>query len=672
MTDIKINLQIAGADQVARSVKIVEKAVDQSAIAQVKAAEKVAKAEEKAREKSVKAADKAEQQKARAAEKTFRYLDGIRSRYFAKEQAEATASANKRIKEEERAAKAIAKARNESLGKVGDVMGSTLKGVAAGAIGLGTMVVGAVLRESMKVQALANRISINARLPGQKAVDPTELRKEFEETAKATPGVKAEDVATGMLNYVNLTGDLQTGRKMSGTFAKVSQASGAKMEDVSTTAASLSQKFGIKSEAEMQQAFASMVAIGKTGAMPIDQIAAQFSKISAAAQRFGFSGAKGVNELAGLVNISRTATGGPEQASVALEEGLSHIIQNAMKLKGQGVNVFDKKGHTRDIQDVLVDMVSKVGGKNMALKKIQLQEYMGIEGVRAISPLMSTYENTFQNTKGTDAEKVKAAVSALRDQLHGAIDSTAKWSDVEQDAAQVQQSTGAQLEAAWQNLVSNVSEKVVPAFTNLVPKLLQLVPLIEPVGEAFVAIAEAGQLVVDLFKWFGLIHPKVETSGEAVQRTEKALDKYDKSMEGIVGPRSPEQDAERGQLVLAAEEAQEQQKKMKFYATESDEHFAQDFAEAGGGDEYRRKANYQGGLGVAKRLSEDPTMNVQHGMYTPEQQEMLNQRKAALMEAASKTETDAKLKAAKAALTVAQALDKVTAAANRMKPINER
>ena len=86
---------------------------------------------------------------------------------------------------------------------------------------------GGAVRESLETQNIANRVSINARMPGQQGVSADTLRKEFERAAISTPGQSASDVGRATQAYVDLTGDLDTARSSMQTFATVASATGA-------------------------------------------------------------------------------------------------------------------------------------------------------------------------------------------------------------------------------------------------------------------------------------------------------------------------------------------------------------------------------------------------------------------------------------------------------------
>jgi hypothetical protein len=220
-----------------------------------------------------------------------------------------------------------------------------------------------------------------------------------------------------------------------------------------------------------------------------------------------------------------------------------------------GVDVF-KKGtnntQTNDVRDVITDAIAKSGGSLPKLQKI-----FGEEGIRGISPLISTFNETKAATKGTEAEKTAAGIAALRAALADAIDAPGDWAEVVKDAAQAQKSSSAQLDSAWERLKAQVSESVVPALTRIVPKLAGMEGAIDPAITVFEALVEAAGDVVDLFKFLGLIHPKVVTPAEQMQKDKKSLEDFNASTGSKIGPLTAAQFDEKTKLEAAVKAGDE-------------------------------------------------------------------------------------------------------------------
>jgi len=340
-------------------------------------------------------------------------------------------------------------------------------------------------RDIARLNSAATRLSIGARGAGEAGVDPAQLRREFEQVAVASPGVKAADVAEATQGFVSKTGDLGAARQFAGTFATVASATGGDVQDIANAAADLFQKFDIKSIDDMRSALAALTFQGKSGAFELKDAASQFGKLSAAAQRFGLDrGAKGVATLGGLTQIARSATGSPEQAATAVEAMFRQIVAKSGDLHKIGVDVFKDKGHTqtRDIRDVLVDSISKSGGN-----LVKLQDIFGEEGIRGISPLVSAFNSARNSAVGanggaaTEEEKTAAGVRALRVALENAIDAPGDWAEVVKDAAAAAKDPANQMTAAWEQFKSAIDPVVADALPHLANAITTTASAIEKV-----------------------------------------------------------------------------------------------------------------------------------------------------------------------------------------------
>lgn len=520
------------------------------------------------------AAKKAADAKAREEQKSLAYVARIRERHFAEQQKQEERAAARKAREDQRNAAHVAgikqryfeeqQRKEEKMERanarirdariktvVGISKDAALAGVGFGASLLG--VVGQAAREGVQLQDISTRLSVNARGAGEKGVDPTVLRREFEAAALANPGVKATDVAAGAAGFVAKTGELGVARRFSSTFATVASASGASVEDISNAAADLFQKFDITSIEDMRSALAALTFQGKAGAFEIKDAAAQFAKMSAAASRFGVTkGAEGVKILGGLTQIARSATGSPEQAATAVEATFRQLVSKSKEIQGMGVHVFEKgsKSKTRDVRDVLTETIAKSKG---SLPK--LQEIFGDEGIRGISPLISAFNEAKGKATGTEAEKTAAGMAAIREALAKAIDAPGDWSEVVKDAAAAQKSASAQLDAAWESVKAAVAQDAVPALLKLAPAMTSLAETaIGPAIVVFTALVEAAGDVVDVFKTIGLLKEKQVTPEQKLKTAKEALANFDKA-QGIGAP-TAEKAAERARLAAAVDAAE--------------------------------------------------------------------------------------------------------------------
>lgn len=495
--------------------------------------------------------DRAAKREVALAERARRHVAGIRDRHFRDEQRREERAASDTIRRADRAAKEAARKekaardkadseraakRKESLGVLKDLAG----GAFLGAVGVGGALIGSAAKDSVRLQEMASRIAISARGAGEKARDPNELRRGFERTAIATPGQSAEGVADAVARFVSLTGDIDTAVKSQGTFATIASASGANIGDVAEAAASLSQQFDVKGIDDMREALAALTFQGKNGAFELKDAASQFQRLAAAGAAFGIpKGVAGVKTLGGLTQIARTGTGSAEQASTAVEAVLGSFKAKQKELAAAGVQVFDKEGKARDIRDLLVESISKVGGGDAGKKQAGLLKIFEREGTRAISPLVNTYNAAYQGTTGTQAEKTAAAVAALREQFTKAIDAPGNFADAEEDAAMAQKDASARIASAWESIKAKTADALLPSIAKLAESLGDKSSMLDPFIEAVGLAAEA---VVAFADFIGARTPK--TKQQVAKEAERELARY-KRENGITaqtaGPMSPEQ-----------------------------------------------------------------------------------------------------------------------------------
>lgn len=493
-----------------------------------------------------------------------------------------------------------AQSRAKSVGVLKDLAGGAL----LGGVAAGGALIGSAASESMRLQEASARIAINSRKAGEKGRDVNELRRGFEKTAIATPGQSAADIADAVGKFVSLTGDIDTAVKSQGTFATVASASGANVGDVAEAAASLSQQFDIKGIEDMREALAALTFQGKEGSFELKDAAAQFQRLAASGAAFGIpKGVGGVKTLGGLTQIARSGTGSSEQAATAVENLLTNLKVKQTELKAQGVNVFDKGGKARDVTDLIVESISKVGGGDMAKKSMGLTKIFGEQGIRAINPLVAKYSTAFQGKEGTEAEKTAAGIAALRAEIQRSINAPGDYADVQEDAAMAQKQASAQLSNAWEALKAKTADALVPSFGKLAEALSGKESLLDPFIEALGLGAEA---VVWFSKKMGFTKEKTKADVEA--DANRALDNY-KKKNGITdasfGPVSPEQQALQDKVTAAHADTFGGQKSFTGAAD-----FALQYAHAGDDKEYAY-GDYAAGdaYNMAKDIQSGETQN---------------------------------------------------------------
>ena len=575
MPAVSYTFTAAGQAQVAAAFKSISAAASQAASASTAALGRVEKAAGRAATKtaahakrgsakSTSATERAAAKQAAIVEKAEAKAARVRARYrlknirklqqaAAKEVRIAKQAAEKKARAEIAAAKKVAAARRRMAGAAG---GAALRG--AGALGaVATGLVGVAARDSIRLQDQATRIAIKGSgSVGQRdaqgniiqRTDPTTLRKSFERTATRT-GATAGGVASGVSAFVTKTGDLGKGKEFQDVLAKVAVATGTDLAELGNVAADLFQKFDVTTVEDMNTALSTLAVQGKRGAFEMEDLAANASKLTAAAQFFGggFKGQKGVAVLGGLTQIARQATPSGAEAATAVNAMFTQLLTKSKAIKtATGADVFADKGKTRtnDFRKVLTDVISGSGGNIAELSKI-----FGKRGIKAISPLVSKFNEAREASRGkggSEAEQTAAGLKALNNMLSQTIASTGAVKQIQDDYAIATTTTSHRLTAAWEGLKATVGERLRPVLTNVIEKMAKLATntnAVDALVTVFVALAQAAELAVDGLESLGLIEKKKATPLEkldAAQRNLKAIERREKSELGeIAAERDP-------------------------------------------------------------------------------------------------------------------------------------
>lgn len=354
--------------------------------------------------------------------------------------------------------------------------GETLGRYSATALQAASAVSIKAISDANRVLEKATRVSIGARGAGQEGVDPKLLANEWFAITQDVKGITADQLGDAAAKYVGMTGDLKTARSSMRDFAVAAMASGASVEDVAGTAAAISQQFGITDPAQIRDVLGSLIGQGKAGAFELKDAAALFPGLAAAGASFGLDkGVGGVKTLGGIVQIARQATGSGEVAATNVNAMLTALKTNADKLQLAGTKVYEGTGankKVRDLPTIIAEMIAKTGGTDLAKKNAGLTDVLTATGFRAISPLVTQYQDLFAQSKGkTDAARQADAMEQLRQKIMESVNAAGSWTEVQKDAATASATTSAQMTAAWEKLTGSVASRVLPKLLGFAEKL---------------------------------------------------------------------------------------------------------------------------------------------------------------------------------------------------------
>jgi hypothetical protein len=390
----------------------------------------------------------------------------------------------------------------------------------------------------------ARQLSVSARGAGQAYLDPKILEAEFYNVAKKVKGTTADEAGDAAQKFYALTGDLDTVRASLETFAVVARATGGKMGEVAESAASISQQFKITKKEDMQQVFATLAYQGKAGAIELKDLAHGLQRLAAAGAGFGMTGVGGVSKLGGLVQLARRGTGSADQAFTAVEDLFAELGAKSKQIQAAGVKVYEGKGpnkRQRDPTEIIIDLISKVGKGNVQQRMEKLQSFLGMQGIRAVKSLIPIYDRAAASATGkggqpaTAQERREAGIAALRAEMDSAINVAGSWSDVMSDAAKMQESDGAKMTAAWQQLQQQVAINVLPKLSAFVDALTKSPDAINGFTQGIILMGEG---MAKLLRLLGIETTPGESKGSSsyLADSEKALkDKQERDKYGSFG-----------------------------------------------------------------------------------------------------------------------------------------
>lgn len=256
----------------------------------------------------------------------------------------------------------------KAIGGAGKKFGGALRGLmksVGGGVGVGfgaslaSGVGGAIMDVAGEVVAFEKdlvRLQIAA---GKSEAEIAAFRSEVNRVSGET-GVAREQVLASAGAYVALTSDVDGAEKAMSSFARIAQASGAKIEDVATAAGTLKNSGLVQNANEIEAAFSALIMTADRGgsvelpdfAATLNELAPQFSKFA------GGQSLDGLREMAAAYQViareSKNAEGGATKFK-ALMESLADP-RTVRELKKVGIEVFGKNGKKRGATEIFEEI----------------------------------------------------------------------------------------------------------------------------------------------------------------------------------------------------------------------------------------------------------------------------------------------------------------------------
>lgn len=274
---------------------------------------------------------------------------------------------------------------------------------------------------------------------GQTPEQLDDMRVAMRALSKET-GVGSDQILAATSNYVDLTGDVQGANTAMRTFARVSQASGASMSDVSGAAAAMGDALKIKPE-DLEETFGGLVNQGKAGAVTLKDFAAELSALAPKFARFkGATGREGALQLGAAFQVARKGFGSASEAATGLEALMGALALNAGKFEAAGVKIFERhKDGTKTFRN-LHDIIKGIGNSKLAKDPTLLNKAFGSKEA----------EGAFNQLN---------RLAPLYDQI---VEAGMHRGVIEKDLATWQQSNAGKLEATLNALKETIAEAFTP------------------------------------------------------------------------------------------------------------------------------------------------------------------------------------------------------------------
>ncbi len=238
-------------------------------------------------------------------------------------------------------------------------------------------------------------------------------------------GVSRDALLKSAATYQMLSGDSKGAREQIGLFAKVSNASGAEMEDIARVAYAMKQNLGID-PVDFEKGFSSLIASSEEGSIGLAEVAENASELAPMMARFqGGAGLRGLIDMGAAFQIVATGAGSAAQASTQMQALMGSFTLGAKKLRKGGAEVFttDPKTGKKTLKGFR-DIIDQISNSKLMNNPTLLQEALGSkEALAAFYSLSRNKDKLDEITAASErgdmvqrkAEEYRASASARFD-----------------------------------------------------------------------------------------------------------------------------------------------------------------------------------------------------------------------------------------------------------------
>jgi hypothetical protein len=388
--------------------------------------------------------------------------------------------------------------RGRTMGRTGQSLRGGARAV--GAMGAGLLAIGGGYAISSAVGQEKRLLASSAALANQargtvggQGKSFAQLQGEATRTARVE-GLKSgqgpEAVIGGMRQFQAITGRFDIAQQMTGYMTELADATDAGLGDVGRTAGQIFQAIeatGKPAQESMEATMKIMDAMAgqsKIGSIEMNDLAQQMGKLMSATANF-----KGdIGDLAADMGaMAQTAIAGgassAPEAMTALMRFADDLVQKGAAspaYKKAGIDVFEREMvGGKEVRTALkspVELIkSIVGGTKGDIAKIS--SMFGVRAKKAVDPFARIYREAEAKKAGTGIEAIEKRFKQFRD-----VSLTAPQR--KEAAENRRQQADRQFDMAMQKFNDAIGRELLPVITKLVPKFVELIPLLTKGAEA--------------------------------------------------------------------------------------------------------------------------------------------------------------------------------------------
>jgi hypothetical protein len=292
--------------------------------------------------------------------------------------------------------------------------------------------------------------------------------KNMQRDAQATAlkfGHTTEEIGKSISDLYQAVGDPKFAQDASKVVAEMATGAHEPLETMTNLAGGLNEKFGITAQ-QLPDVLASVVSLGNKGGVSVGDLADKIGIIGANAKGAGLDGEKGFKLLVGMLNIADNATGTLKKGIggvTGIIEGITNNTLGESLKKNLQFDLAKAKKQGLEFDDILGQIIEKSGGSHDNLAKV----FAG-DQLKVVTELAKVYQEGFDSTKGSKAEKTKGAWAAYEAAIADASKSALTVKDIQEEAAREMETPEKKIATAMEKLAQVfTSEKFSHAFTQL-------------------------------------------------------------------------------------------------------------------------------------------------------------------------------------------------------------